>query len=542
MFVKASVVIGALSALDAAFASTIARRQVLQDQNLNDRIPAGAKIGDECHQPGKYALGSDTLAPPCLSEQAVSKKCEIITGVTGPKATKEQKVAFRDCVTGSGSSYLQDIDACIKCKEINRHLSSEQADWFRRRYADAKKAFAAASEPDTLWTYVLRSVALSCPKTEKMGWGCFESLPKPINGQKENQERPASVDSYYEQRPAVQNVGEFTYEGKKYPEVNGSQSSTIELASPALCSFSSAVVQRNGSGEVAPNGLAEGPVVVSMCNKMEFFMKFLKKDEYSILSVAAGGKPIEGTSNHVNEDAAKQLPTCDDNCMAQETPITDLQGDNNGASQLEPARVQKIVEPALEQLEKDKEITPQLAKPIIAALESGPGAVGPSTGAVGAGSSGSKDKSSCKTPTGTSHDGAAVSTPFKPEGANDKPQDSAKKEKPKTTTSQGPAKDKPLGKPQNGTGAATDSPAGDEEKPAKDQALNVPQNDDPASAAVNEVLAESQCPGTLNGAAACFTDALHQTPVGSIKTPTMRVTLCDLDVNKEIVRCQEFDY
>lgn len=200
-------VVGTLAALQAVSAQRTEAGQVLQ--RLENRL----EIGDECHPPlGSYVLskpGQPTM-PPCVAQQAISSACEALTNVLVPQSDPAQAAAnhkaYRQCLTGPGSSYRQDVMGCLACKEQHNKLSRAQYDYWVSKYSFALDVFASnRRRKKDLWNYVQTTI----------DWGHYDKLVKPSPGVKV----PAKpIAEYYPQPPKVQGLGTFTYNNRTYPE------------------------------------------------------------------------------------------------------------------------------------------------------------------------------------------------------------------------------------------------------------------------------------------------------------------------------------
>lgn len=454
MIVNTVTLASVLAVLECASASAIKRRQVLkgEEKNLGSRIQGEAKIGDQCHPPGTYALGGSKPIPPCLAEQAISLKCEIVTQVqTNP--SEEKWRAYHDCLAGEGSSYFEDVNGCLACKASHNHLSKEQFEWYSQRWADGQKAFTNDAVPKTtVWEYVLGGIGgTTCQQiggNETLrGWSCWNQLPAGSGISAKDQ----SIEEYYKNRPKTQNIGSFTLNGKQYPEVSSVELDlmvhTFEIKAHMGYYYSAKL--ENGELVVGYNAtskveiLTEYREIKSICN-------FTKSDEFTILPIIGGSVPVKDSVVTVPKAEAANLPTvdCDASCRADAPAIEDIQ--NIAAQGPKPAdkAVAEAATPAMQDLKNNKPISHQIEVTILETAEdvlenvalmpihhqnpsssqnaSGPLSTIGSAPAAAAGSTGSNGQTSSTFATGSNVSGA----PFNQESGSESCPDSCQNKAP----------------------------------------------------------------------------------------------------------------
>lgn len=358
MLLNSAVLTAALAILDVASASVI-KRQVLKDKDIAGRIAGGAKIGDQCHPPGTYELGGEKVIPPCLAEQAIALKCEIITHLSS-NSSEANRIAYHKCLVGHGSSYFLDIQGCLACKKTHGHLSKEQYDWYLQRWTAGYEAFEKDVVPKTnMWTYVEGAIGgTTCQNRNETlhGWKCWDQLPKGPG----NTNKTVPVEEYYTNRPKTQNIGSFTLNGKKYPETTTME---VDLAQYTyeitghLGYYSSAKLE---DGTVTGPWVEYGVKVVTEYREIKSVCNFTTPDEFTIVSAISAPVPLKDSVATVPKKEASTLPTldCDGTCIASALSIKELEVVViQGSKKADPV-VADAATPALTDLEEHKSLSP----------------------------------------------------------------------------------------------------------------------------------------------------------------------------------------
>ncbi|OAQ59976.1 hypothetical protein VFPPC_10071 [Pochonia chlamydosporia 170] len=388
MLAKTTTLIGMLGALEGASALHVKPRQILgnEGENIASRVQGGAKIGDLCHPAGTYALGGKKLIDPCIAEQAISVKCERLTQMmTAPNA--ERRKAYHACLTGGGSSFIKDVKACMVCKREFSHMTKDQFTWFDDKWTKGYEAFAKDAEPQfAIWSYVQRAIdGDSCTKQgdnqrKLNGWACWDQLPKPVlNDTAVNATAGGVVTSnatqklnvtaldYYKDRPATQNIGKFTLEGKQYPETGsvelGLLVPTFEITAN-LGYYSSARVQPGKFEANITNGKVE---IITEYREIKAVCNFTKPDEFTILPLITGPVPVKDSVVVVAKKDADQLPiaVCDKSCRAEAPAIEKIQETAAKPAQVVNKEVAKACEPALKALESNKPVNKESVNAVV---------------------------------------------------------------------------------------------------------------------------------------------------------------------------------
>ncbi|KAM3517766.1 hypothetical protein MY4038_010252 [Beauveria bassiana] len=359
MLVKSAVLAAALAALDVVSASVI-QRQVLKDENVGNRIQGEAKIGDKCHPPGTYELGGSEIIPPCLSEQAIALKCEKVTHLASDPSEKDRR-AYKECLTGRGSSYFRDVQGCLSCKKSHGYLSEDQFNWYSKRWAEGQQAFIKDDVPKTnVWDgYVQAAIGGSkCQHSNETlsGWACWDKLPK---GPGETN-KTVPIEQYYTDRLETQNIGSFDLDGKKYPESTTMEVELKEFTfeiTGHLGYYSSAKLQNDtltvqAHGEFDVQTVTEYREIKSICN-------FTTPDVFTIVSAISPAIPLKDSVTTVPKKEASNLPTidCDGVCMASSLSIKELEVVVIQGSKKVDDVVAEAATPALNELKEDQSVS-----------------------------------------------------------------------------------------------------------------------------------------------------------------------------------------
>lgn len=363
-----ALLVGAIATFEAASASSVARRQFLNElptvsQDIQNRLQGQARIGDVCYPIGTYTLGGSELVPPCVAEQAISLKCEALTapGRTGTNGTSpEQWNAYKNCLSGQEATYFQDVKGCLACKQTHGYLSSQQAEFFTDRYNEAEADFANATDPSqTVWGLVTARIGrYSCVnKTSNApmnDWSCYNQLDQPSGIATKNQ----TAKAYYKNAPKSQNIGQFTLNGKQYPEITvGERLSTVLVPVYEVVSEISYVYDVRVSGgnyNIGTKFEAHTQVKISQeFSQIKCLYNFTKADTFTIVSTISAPVPVADSTRVVpaEEAVAIKLPACN-NCS---TVSLSLDESRAMATSIKPAPkgVVEIAKPLMEGLEKN---------------------------------------------------------------------------------------------------------------------------------------------------------------------------------------------
>ncbi|KAG8418985.1 hypothetical protein J3459_011845 [Metarhizium acridum] len=362
MLVNTAALASVLALLEYASASALKKRQVLKDENVAARLAGGAKIGDQCHPPGTYALGGDKAIPPCLSEQAIGLKCEIVTQVKKNTTSEANWKAYASCIKDNGSSYFQDVNGCLACKAAHNDLSQQQFDWFKERWAEGQKAFSNDTVPKgTPWDYVQGIIGgTKCQKNGTnetvQGWDCWNQLPAGTGIATKN----LTIDEYYKDRPETQNIGSFEFGGKSYPE-----SSSVEMGLlvhtfqiKADVGYFSSVKLEDGKITSQLNATAKVEILTQYREITSIF-NFTKPDEFTVLPVIDAPVPVKDSVATVPKVEAAKLPTaaCDASCLDKAPTIDKIQEVAAQSPKEADKAVVEASKPAMKDLEENKPVS-----------------------------------------------------------------------------------------------------------------------------------------------------------------------------------------
>ncbi|KID72714.1 uncharacterized protein G6M90_00g092740 [Metarhizium brunneum] len=362
MLVNTAALAGVLALVECASASALKKRQVLKDENVAARLAGGANIGDQCHPPGTYSLGGDKVVPPCLSEQAIALKCEIVTQLKKNTTSEANLKAYGSCLKDQGSSYFKDVNGCLACKAAHNHMSQAQFEWYSQAWADGQKAFLNDAVPKaTAWEYVLGAINnTTCQKNgtnEKLtAWDCWNQLPAGTGVATKN----LTIEEYYKDRPKTQNIGSFEFGGKSFPE-----SSSVELGLlvptfeiKADIGYFCSVKLENGTITGSVNATAKVEILTQYQEITSIF-NFTKPDEFTVLPVINAPVPVKDSVTTVSKDEAAVLPAvvCNADCRDKATTIDKIQ---EAAAQGPKEADKAVVEaskPALQDLKENKPLS-----------------------------------------------------------------------------------------------------------------------------------------------------------------------------------------
>ncbi|EFZ03401.1 hypothetical protein X797_009327 [Metarhizium robertsii] len=362
MLVNTVALAGVLALLDCASASALKKRQVLKDENVAARLAGGAKVGDQCHPPGTYSLGGEKAIPPCLSEQAIALKCEIVTQVKKNTTSEANWKAYGSCLRDQSSSYFQDVNGCLACKAAHNHMSQQQFEWYTQAWAQGQKAFLNDTVPKaTAWEYVQGAInGTTCQQNGTnatiSGWACWNQLPAGTGIATKN----LTIDEYYKDRPKTQNIGSFEFGGKSFPE-----SSSVELGLlvptfeiKADVGYFSSVKLENGKITSELNATAKVEILTQYQEITSIF-NFTKPDEFTVLPVINAPVPVKDSVATVPKAEAADLPAvkCDAKCRDGAPTIDKIQEVAAQGPKEADKAVVEACKPALRDLEENKPLS-----------------------------------------------------------------------------------------------------------------------------------------------------------------------------------------
>ncbi|RCI15901.1 hypothetical protein L249_1892 [Ophiocordyceps polyrhachis-furcata BCC 54312] len=188
-----------------------------------DQAAAGSGIPDEaakqitedvCLLVGTVKLGVPPIQAPCSVQEAMEVECQgranFIDPADGSAVARGEQFmdTYNECLFGNGSTYTQDAKACIKCREANKLISTDEAGNLNKDLDESTQQLK--TDPDINQTIQ----ELMEAKMEKRG------LPQPPA---EIAERVVELKEYYPNPPKVQQVGgNNAREGGEEPGENGS--------------------------------------------------------------------------------------------------------------------------------------------------------------------------------------------------------------------------------------------------------------------------------------------------------------------------------
>ncbi|KID89636.1 hypothetical protein MGU_03683 [Metarhizium guizhouense ARSEF 977] len=362
MLVNTAALAGVLALLECASASALKKRQVLKDENVAAGLAGGAKVGDQCHPPGTYSLGGEKAIPPCLSEQAIALKCEIVTQVKKNTTSEANWKAYGSCIKDQSSSYFQDVNGCLACKAAHNHISQQQFEWYTQAWAQGQKAFLNDTVPKaTAWQYVQGAIdGTTCQQNGTnatiSGWACWNQLPAGTGIATKNM----TIDEYYKDRPKTQNIGSFEFGGKSFPE-----SSSVELGLlvptfeiKADVGYFSSVKLENGKITSELNATAKVEILTQYQEITSIF-NFTKPDEFTVLPVINAPVPVKDSVATVPKADAAKLPAvdCDASCREKAPTIDKIQEVAAQGPKEADKAVAEACKPALKELEENKPLS-----------------------------------------------------------------------------------------------------------------------------------------------------------------------------------------
>lgn len=362
MLANAATIVGALAALQGVAASAVQRRQVLGDKggDLVNRIEGNKKVlGDQCHPFGTYQLGGSKVIPPCISEQAISLKCEIVTKMS-KNATVAARNAYKECLTEQSSSYMDDVMGCLACKSSHNFHSKEQDSFWREKYREGIEDFKKDPQPprDMLWAGYIQAAIGRTKCTGKaneqlQGWQCFDKL-EPASGVAT---KNLTVEEYYPNRKP-QNVGRFTLEGKEYPEKDvkevAYQNTTYEKFDSI--GITSMTRRELGNGVIETNTThIEKTELTKHWSAITYVCSFAKPDEFTIVPVISEPVPIKDSKRSVDKAEGDKFPVvvCDKGC-AKPVDVKTTHPKAPEPAKPAPKAVANDLKPAFDELKQQK--------------------------------------------------------------------------------------------------------------------------------------------------------------------------------------------
>ncbi|ODA76819.1 hypothetical protein RJ55_07335 [Drechmeria coniospora] len=122
----------------------------------------------------------------------ISKTCEDISGFFDAKDDDAKALAYKNCLTGPGSTYQADMGGCLSCKRFNAYLSPGQNTFWVEAQKKAWEAFKQDKLPtDSYWQYSLRFLP----------WDQYPNDPKGFKASN------TSIEHYYPFAPESQSIG-----------------------------------------------------------------------------------------------------------------------------------------------------------------------------------------------------------------------------------------------------------------------------------------------------------------------------------------------
>ncbi|RDA90948.1 hypothetical protein CP533_3081 [Ophiocordyceps camponoti-saundersi (nom. inval.)] len=164
---------------------------------------------DVCLLAGTVKLDVPPIQAPCSVQQAMEVECQGRANFINPDdgsavARGEQFMdVYKGCLFGEGSTYTQDAKACIKCREANKLVSTDEAGKLNKDLDESIEQFKNEPEINQTIQEVMEA------RAEKRG------LPEPPT---EVAERVVPLTEYYQNPPPVQRVGTSSVEGAKEEE------------------------------------------------------------------------------------------------------------------------------------------------------------------------------------------------------------------------------------------------------------------------------------------------------------------------------------
>ncbi|PHH80515.1 hypothetical protein CDD80_1282 [Ophiocordyceps camponoti-rufipedis] len=211
-----------------------AQREPEDEANLNgidkDLESIKSLFADPCQPDGDIKLGGDELQPPCSVQPVIETVCEQNVGVIkleGNAMPKGNQSTYNTCLIGNGSSFKQDVEACINCRELANVYSKEQATQQREVTTVAfetleKSANKTGPEIKTFSEIVEEELEANRP---------LQRAPD-VN----TDNTPPKITDYYKNPPKSQNIGDFQQlleKGGKEEDAGGENGSPSASPSPA---------------------------------------------------------------------------------------------------------------------------------------------------------------------------------------------------------------------------------------------------------------------------------------------------------------------
>ncbi|RDA85248.1 hypothetical protein CP532_2332 [Ophiocordyceps camponoti-leonardi (nom. inval.)] len=159
---------------------------------------------DACTLAGTVKLGVAPIQAPCTVIEAMEVECQGRSNFINPAdgnavPSGEQFMdTYKQCLLGKDSTYIQDAEACIKCKEANKLITSEEATKLRD---ELKESIDLLRKDDTINQTVKE---LREAKAESRG-----EMEKP----EETADKVVELKDYYKNQPPVQQVGSNSVDG-----------------------------------------------------------------------------------------------------------------------------------------------------------------------------------------------------------------------------------------------------------------------------------------------------------------------------------------
>jgi hypothetical protein len=156
------------------------------------------------------------------------------------------------------------------------------------------------------------------PDEEKSGWDCWNQLPRGSNIAERNQ----TVKEYYKNPPETQNIGNFTFNGKQYPEATTKQNSTagkVTYQVAAMGYYYNTIVQddsRTADDQHPSMMISMSASYLQIVN----YITFPTPNEFSIVSVIAAPVQVANTIRKVSQNEAVNVPVCDERC--RKSPVS----------------------------------------------------------------------------------------------------------------------------------------------------------------------------------------------------------------------------